>query len=114
MSLFITNPPAASTTAAALIVPVSAKCRQRTPTTPSAEPPTTKLVAPVSYRICTPSSAARLSSRSITIFAPWVSPGTGTLCPRGAGLAMSLNGQTFSLPVYINPWVPGWITAFSG
>ena len=46
--------------------------------------------------------------------APWVSPGTGTLCPRGAGTAISLYGHTFSLPVYINPWVPGWMTAFSG
>ena len=41
-------------------------------------------------------------------------PGTGTLCPRGAGFASSLNGQTFSLAVNISPSVPGWITALPG
>ena len=46
--------------------------------------------------------------------APWVSPGTGTLWPRGAGTAMFLYGHTFSLPVYIRPSVLGWMTAFSG
>ena len=50
----------------------------------------------------------------MTSFAPPVSPGTGTLWPRGAGTAWFLNGQTFSLPVNISPSVPGWITAFSG
>jgi len=48
------------------------------------------------------------------MLAPPVSPGTGTLCPRGAGTACSRNGQTFSLPVYISPAVLGWITAFPG
>ena len=52
--------------------------------------------------------------RSRTIRVPSVSPGTGTLWPRGAGTACSEKGQTFSLPVYISPWVPGWMTAFSG
>ena len=36
-----------------------------------------------------PGLPARLSSRSITMLAPPVSPGTGTLCPRGAGTAFS-------------------------
>ena len=50
----------------------------------------------------------------MTMAAPCVSPGTGTLWPRGAGTARSLNGQTFSLPVYISPSVLGWITALCG
>ena len=50
----------------------------------------------------------------MTSLVPSVSPGTGTLWPRGAGLAWSMNGHTFSLPVNISPCVPGWITAFSG
>ena len=48
------------------------------------------------------------------MLAPPVSPGTGTLCPRGAGTAWSLYGHTFSLPVNISPSVLGWMTAFSG
>ena len=42
-----------------------------------------------------PRRSSSACSRSITIDAPPVSPGLGTLCPRGAGLAMFLNGQTF-------------------
>ena len=60
------------------------------------------------------SAWARRTSRSMTSLAPWVSPGTGTLCPLGAGTARSRNGQTFSLPVYIRPCVCGWMTALSG
>ncbi|COW27711.1 Uncharacterised protein [Mycobacterium tuberculosis] len=36
-----------------------------------------------------------------------MSPGTGTLCPRGAGTANSRNGHTFSFPVNIKPSVLG-------
>lgn len=50
----------------------------------------------------------------MAIEAPPDSPTTGILCPRGAGTACSRKGQTSSLPVYIRPSVPGWMTAFSG
>jgi len=40
--------------------------------------------------------------------------GYGTECPRGAGLAWSQNGHTFSLPVYDNPSVPGGTTTLPG
>ena len=43
----------------------------------------------------------------MTMLAPPVSPGTGTLWPRGAGTAFSQNGHTFSLPVNIKPSVSG-------
>ena len=90
-----------------------ARRRRRPRRHPRDLPATTRLVAPVSYRTSTSVSAIRSASASSTILAPPVSPGLGTLCPRGAGLAMSRNGCTFSLPVNISPWVPGWITAFS-
>ena len=113
ISGFITNPPAAMMTDFALIAPVSEKCFHVTPVT-APESSTMSSVAPVSYRICTPRLAARLSSRSITMLAPPVSPGTGTLWPRGAGTACSRKGHTFSLPVNIKPSVFGWITALPG
>ena len=112
ISGFITKPPAAITVLFALMKPVSSKRFQATPTTRS--PSTTSCMAPVSRRISTPSSAALLCSRPVTSEAPWVSPGTGTLWPRGAGFAISKCGQHFSLPVNIRPSVPGWMTAFSG
>jgi hypothetical protein len=62
----------------ALIAPVSEKRFHVTPVT-APEPSTTSWVAPVSYRIRTPRLVARLRSRSITMLAPPVSPGTGTL-----------------------------------
>ncbi|SKV87229.1 Uncharacterised protein [Mycobacteroides abscessus subsp. abscessus] len=72
----------------ARIAPVSVKCFHVTPTT---APPSSRMsaVAPVSYRIGIPSSAARWASSSTTMPAPPVSPGLGTLCPRGAGMASS-------------------------
>ena len=76
--------------------------------------PVTRLAAPAWYLTSTPASSTRSRSRSITSLAPPVSPGTGTLCPRGAGLACSRNGHTFSFPVNISPSVPGWITALPG
>ena len=113
MSAFITKPPVASTVAAARTTPVSPKERQARPRT-APDSLVTRLVAPVSYLTSTPASRTRSRSRSITSRAPPVSPGTGTLCPRGAGAAWSRNGHTFSLPVNISPSVPGWITAFPG
>ena len=86
MSGFITNPPAAMITDFALIAPTSENRFHITPVT-APESSTMSSVAPVSYRTCTPRLAARLSSRSITMLAPPVSPGTGTLWPRGAGTA---------------------------
>ena len=50
----------------------------------------------------------------MTIGAPPSSPGTGTEWPRGAGLACSMNGHTFSLPVYDSPSVPGGTTTLPG
>ena len=113
ISGFITKPPAAITVAPARTTPVSPNERQASPTT-APDSPVTRAVAPVSYRTSAPASATRSRSRSITSVAPPVSPGTGTLCPRGAGLASSRNGHTFSLPVNISPSVPGWITALPG
>ena len=101
------------TTAPARTAPVSSKRFQATPVTaPSSS--TTRLVAPVSNQTSTPASSTRSLSRSITILVPSVSPGTGTLWPRGAGGMSSRNGHTFSLPVYISPSVPGWMTALPG
>src|SRR6185437_15173602 len=110
---FITNPPAAITVAPALTTPVSPNDVQPSPTT-APDSPVTRALAPVSYRTSTLASATRSRSRFITSDAPPVSPGTGTLWPRGAGLACSRNGHTFSLPVNISPSVPGWITALPG
>ena len=86
ISGFIAKPPAAITVAADRITPVSPKERQASPTT-APDPSVTRLAAPVSYLTSTPASPIRSRSRSITSFAPPVSPGTGTLWPRGAGLA---------------------------
>jgi hypothetical protein len=113
ISGFITKPPAAMTVVAARTTPVSSKERQASPTT-APDSAMTRPDAPVSYLTSTPASAIRSRSRSITSLVPPVSPGTGTLCPRGAGFAMSQNGQTFSLPVNMRPSVPGWMTAFPG
>ena len=113
MSGFITKPPAAITTEVARTTPVSSKRRHATPTT-APDASVTRLVAPVSKRTSASVSAIRSASRSSTSPPPPVSPGRGTLWPRGAGVAWSRNGQTFSLPVNISPSVPGWMTAFSG
>jgi hypothetical protein len=75
---FITNPPAAITVAPARTTPVSPNERHASPMTAPVSS-VTRLVAPVSYLTSAPASSTRSRSRSITSFAPPVSPGTGTL-----------------------------------
>ena len=82
ISGFITKPPAAITVAPARTTPVSPKERQASPTT-APDASVTRLAAPVSYLTSTPASSTRSRSRSITSFAPMVSPAPGP-CARAA------------------------------
>ena len=113
MSGFMTKPPAAITTDVARTSPGLLEAPPRDPTT-APDASVTRLVAPVSKRTSAPVSAIRSASRSSTSRRPPCRPAAapcGRAAPAWPGRE---NGQTFSLPVNINPSVPGWITAFSG